>query len=522
MNEFSVFNNRQDDNYLNVLEELLSIDGKKGLIEKAVPITKPFTLNERLYKRCCRIDFLGISASNLFDLGGNIVKRSVAKKVEEIFRDCSELNRQNIFVKLRFLLVYPFSAFAFSRMQAESTRNRSSIAQPRYSRNLDFVDQVDEDIFMQSNFLKSQTLMLEQLQEWTECYGWKPTSINKYAVRFTPISPGQCTLIINDTAFIDAYMLSKETRESKVCCSNAPVVMMEKDKSPDFFHSIDDHFRYLWDLDVTLFCEDATFYQRGRPNTLSKFKKPSQVSFDTKANVIKSKNEKISSDVLQSWMFRSAHLFRKYTLEPSPTPRSEALFITCSWRSEKDYKTLPNKYARDLSSWIENDFGRKRSAPLISVYIMEGAAGQFLTNQLYARLKETTLGLILLTADIDSTDTKMYSKPNIYHELGYLMRQLGNERVALVVEKGVEIPSNIHDVIRIEFPRDKLALFYREIVQWLSLEAHFNKTIIADALNNHMARIDELIKSGAVTSDEGNTAKKRLANDIDNFDEMFL
>jgi len=384
------------------------------------------------------------------------------------------------------------------------------------------MESVDEDTFKQSTFVWSQSLMLQQLQEWVDKYSWMQSSLNRAAVRFVPFSPNLCILIVNDTIFADAYLLAKERRTATYCASLAPLVQIDKDLDQEIFSALEDHFRYLWDLDVTLDCEDATHYRRGQPDSLKHVKPPSKIGFDAKAKRIKEKSPNLTEEELQKWKFKASRLLNRYSMLPAPTPRSESLFITCSWERGADQRAVPNSYAQELSGTLEIDFGRMRSDPLLSVHIMEGVAGEFLTKQLYARLEESTLGLILMTADIQSQDGKAYSKPNVYHELGYLMKQLGAERIILVCEEGIVIPSNIHDVIRVEFPKHKLILSYREILIWLGRACAFGRSRMQEVLSWHSDRLQMAAMDERISQIEAQAAIKKTKKDMDSYKDGSL
>ena len=517
----NVYEHRRDLTYLAVLDERMAIDGPNGLLAKAIKISRPFLDEDKgkTYDRLCRIDFAGIAGTNLFDTGGNIVSTSVAHRLEALLRELDTLNAQGVFVKLRFLLVYPYCTYAISRMQAELSRNRSSMEHPQFERDFSLVESVDKEMFNQTSFVRSQTVMLEQLQEWMEHYGWTPIvggrstkGVNRIHIRFAPVSPNQCLLFINDTIFVDAYLLAKKQRETKRCANIAPLIEVNQAESRETFDAFNDHFRYLWDLDMTIYADDATHYEPGKGQSLRMMKTPDIITFERKAAHIRAKVEGVSDELIQKWRFKVARLLNRHCTLPAATPSSESLFITCSWEKGKDKTTIPNTTAQHLSKILETDFGSLREDPLLSVNIMQGAAGEFLTAQLYARLQESTLAIVLMTADIKDKSGTLYSKPNVYHELGYLMKHIGRDRVLLVCEEGTMIPANIQDLIRVTFTRGKLALAYHEIVHWLNRTCSFGADVTIKVLEQHVARLG---------SDKGlgrwarQAAVKKAAEDIE-------
>lgn len=504
-----IYAHRYEDDYLSLLRERLTIGGPNGLAARAVKITVPREHDGVLYDRCCRIDFAGIAATTLFDFGRNYTSIGCADLMKDLFSNVAELNQDGIFAKLRILLVYPYSAYAFSRIQAESTPNRSSMEEPVYPRNLDTVESVDQRMFTQSHFVTSQANMLDQIQEWTDTFGWGQDSLNRATVRLAPTSPDLCLLFVNDTVFMDTYLLAKEVRAKKRCASLAPLVQVDRSEDGAAFSALDDHFRYLWDLDLSMFCQDATSYEKGVPGSLGRIKAPTMISFDSKAARIRLKNPALSDAQTTTWKGRMGRVLGRFCMEPAPSPGSESVFITCSWETV-DGQATPNRYARELSKLLETDFGHSRTHPLLSVFIMQGAAGEFFTQQLYARLDESTLAVVLLTADIAGNDGISYSKPNVYHELGYLMKRLGPKRVAIVCENGVMVPSNVHDVIRIDLEPNKPLLAYSKIGEWIIRTAALGATVKGEFENWQSARLDAAVTNGDLPHKEAKKARERL------------
>lgn len=511
-----LFKTRREEEYLKVLRERLTIDGPNGLLARSLKVARPVEADGKQYTHCCRIDFLGLAASNLLDAGGEYVPSSVADCLERIFENVQALNEQKRFVKIRFLFCYPYSAYAVSRIQAESTRNRSSIDEPRYIRDFNLIEQVNETTFLQSALMRNQTNGLEQIQIWVDKYDWNLTTLNKVVVRFTPVSPDLCALIINDTVFCDAYLNAKKSRLAKRAAIVAPLLQIERDENNDAFEGIEDHFRFLWDLDTTLDCEDATNYQSKVPNSLMRIKSPRQIDFSKKAERLRRRNPQITENEVNHWRFVVTRLFDRFCIDLVPTPNSESLFIACSWEKSKDQRFVPNRSARQMFSFLDEDFGFGLEKPLISVNIMEAASGDFLTRQLYARLQQSTLAIILLTMDISGVNGERFTKPNVYHELGYLMRHLEARRLLVVCEEGVNVPSNIHDLVRVDFHTDKLALCYKDILDWLTRASTFiPNQVLEHACRLHLKRIDEMMNSNAFTNEEAEMSKQHLREDLE-------
>ncbi|MCJ7578563.1 MAG: nucleotide-binding protein [candidate division Zixibacteria bacterium] len=511
------FLNRKDNEYMKILLKELNIE---RLIQTSFPVEEPKVKDGKTFNRCCRIDYLGATGTTLLDIGGNYFPPDAAQALEKMFLNVKKLNDAGIFVKVRFLFVYPYSDFSFAAIQAEHCTNRASINQPQYLRDFNIIDEVDEKTFYASSLARNLSNSLEHLQHLVELPGWGLDKPNVVLARFVPQSINVSVLMINNIAFCDSYLYAKDERHEKCLSNCSPLVMVDKQQNEHTFKGIEDHFRYLWELDTTLDCEDATFYSPGKCNSLKEIKNLSQITYKSKAGRIrlaywKKHGREVSDRESDSWRFKVRHLLARISRDTKTTPSYESLFIACSWEIGRDGKSRPNKYAEQLSHWLESDFGQKRAVPLMSVHVMEAATGESLAGQLYSRLRESTLAIILLTADIHANDDRFYSRPNVYHELGYLMRHLDYGRLAIVYQAGVSLPSNIGDIVNITFDKDKLAVTYREIVRWLhNTSAFASHKITVESFRGHKERMQNMVLGRQLTQDEGDEACKRIDEEI--------
>jgi predicted nucleotide-binding protein len=84
---------------------------------------------------------------------------------------------------------------------------------------------------------------------------------------------------------------------------------------------------------------------------------------------------------------------------------------------------------------------------------------------------EVGYGIVLLTPDdlggVSKDTLAQRARQNVIFEWGYLMAKLGRERVACLYNKGVELPSDLHGIVRIEIGddiRDSAEEIRRELV----------------------------------------------------------
>jgi predicted nucleotide-binding protein len=87
----------------------------------------------------------------------------------------------------------------------------------------------------------------------------------------------------------------------------------------------------------------------------------------------------------------------------------------------------------------------------LQVRMVRRKYGSRIFDKIYSNLQDSTLGIVILTKDVEGKNDKFYAKPNIYHELGFLMGALHHlntkelSKVLILKEEGVEVPSNVPD-----------------------------------------------------------------------------
>jgi len=512
-----LFENRFDSEYQSYLLDKLAID---NLLKSSIVMNSPREFRGKSYDRVCRIDFMGLAATTFLDISGTYnPDETIPKQFRNIFDNLSILNEQGIFVKVRFLYTYPFSSSFMSIIQAESSIQRSSIEEPSFSRKFRILDEVDDDKFLGSTTVRNLKNSLELIQEFIGAYELYEDNPNTMRIRFTPVGVNLCLMLLNHLAFYDPYLFSKENRLSKKLSLSAPVVMVSRAENPEIFLHLEDHFRYLWDLDTTLVCEDATHYDRSNSNSLSRFVPPSQTNYDHKAERLEEisfrAGETVSEQQVRSWKFKVNHILNRLSFDTKITPNIESVFVACGWEERDDGTSKPNSYAGQLLEWLDNDFGQSSDTPLLSVRIVKAISGDSLASQIYAHLEEATLGIVILTKDIESKDGAYYTKPNVYHELGFLMKQLEPGRAVVLRENNVIVPSNISDSVYIGFSAQKLILCYREIVLWLNKNCALTNTdVIIEILQRHKKRVENYIIEKQLTQKEGAEARRRIGEDI--------
>lgn len=524
-----VFEHRRSENYLNFLKERLSIEGENGLINRAIPVPSEWKGRTK-HKKMCQISFLGISANNLFDKGKNFLRDGLpilSHEMQEILRLQKKFEDAGIWLRIRFLFTYPFSTHAMSIINAEMTHDRCEInGDWRHpSEQTDF--QVDWKKFHGSTFVRGQRLTLTHIENWLNKYDFYNERGNRsFIVRFTPVSPNVCTLIINDTIVCDSYLLAKENRHTERLIYKHPIVKIERGKKGTTgyysFQYLMDHFQYLWQLNITLDCGDATKYVRGKKESLCDINLPEEVSFRLKAERLV-EQKCLKKENLQSWILKTKNQFKRYVSIPEKASEEERIFISCSWVNNR-----PNNIAEQLHNWIESDF-TNNSIPGLKPTLVRGRPGEMISQLVYEGLDNCELGIVLLTNDLKSTSIasgkeSINSKPNIYHELGYLMCKFNatkeKRKKLLIASENSELglASNIKNFIFVDLTEDeevvKIHSFYTAVLKWLydtSILLEQNINIFYEVIRIHKDRIVECV------ANDTSKSSKNLLKEINDF-----
>jgi len=268
----------------------------------------------------------------------------------------------------------------------------------------------------------------------------------------------------------------------------------------------EDNFRYIWSNDVTIEEEDAMETINGKQQLLN----PQRINYHNKSSYIKKilneiKNHENDENIDQMervWVSYVTHQLKTRYCDINlfqTTPTNT--FIACSWNYDENGINSPHAVAKELKTIF-------KKCVKINASILEAAAGRYLAHQLYESLNRTESAVILLTKDIQSND-QYYSKPNIYIELGYLLKQLGKENVLIIAENGVNIPTDIQDITRLEYSSNIYEI-YTKIVDWLENINILSPNSKEKVYENFHAYIEQLMVDNKITQHLYNTIKNGL------------
>lgn len=461
-----VFNSRDSEDYNRVLSELLSLETKSnsrfpGLLDSAQPIQR--NLAERFRKshsavdieRVISIDLIGMTGTVLLDRDGRYTSTSHFLAFRELAQQVAELNRNGIAVRVRFLFQYPYSLAGQNRILAEGWKNRTMIGDGEDSLRDEarLAPHLTEADIQRSQLLTVQRYCIETFQHLfkVEASGVDESeSVNRFTMRFACVSTLHCGLRINSRFFCDPYHYGRE-RGRDTCAFNLTPITMLTSGTPESgpaYDSFCNHFRYIWECDSTLEFSDV-IDQTLEISPVS-VKRPGKVRHENKALRLRS-SRSLEQDVQDPsyWESYQKNLLRIVDRICPIVGRvdfPEVGFLAAAWE-ERDGVSALCEPASLLDDYFRQDFGSRDD---VRVTVLRGEMGQLLSQELFQSLEASTFGIAVLTKDI----LEKFSKPNVYIELGYLLRHNGPDRTFVIAESGVEIGSDLANMFYSPFNRD--------------------------------------------------------------------
>jgi len=107
---------------------------------------------------------------------------------------------------------------------------------------------------------------------------------------------------------------------------------------------------------------------------------------------------------------------------------------------------------REVQSYIEKD---------LSLDTLELAQqpnrGRTVLQKLHDESEKCCFVVVVMTGDDDVGTGPPRARENVLHEIGFFQGKLGLENVCLLHEEGTNIPSNIHGLVYIPFPKGLVA-----------------------------------------------------------------
>jgi predicted nucleotide-binding protein len=79
--------------------------------------------------------------------------------------------------------------------------------------------------------------------------------------------------------------------------------------------------------------------------------------------------------------------------------------------------------------------------------------GRFVLEKLDQESARCCYAVIVITDDDETTDGALRARENVMHEIGFFQARFGRARVCLLHEDRTNIPSNIHGLVYLQYPK---------------------------------------------------------------------
>ncbi len=119
-----------------------------------------------------------------------------------------------------------------------------------------------------------------------------------------------------------------------------------------------------------------------------------------------------------------------------------------------------------VQAFVEKDFGLKTLE-----LAQEANLGRTVLQKLNEEASRCSYAIIVMTGD-DIFEKEVRARENVLHEIGFFQGKYGLQNVILLHEEGVNIPSNIHGIVYIPFPKDTVETTFGTLMR--ELKAVFN------------------------------------------------
>ena len=500
------YKQRSHSRYQRHLRACLAVDGEYGLETTAQPLPNPLEVAGKQYTKVIDLDFMGCTATTLFDVKPKIAPKCHFDRLVDLASATEALNQKGVWVRVRILLLYPYSAAGQIRIQAENSRRRATMDTPSKDRDFKFIEQLSDEDFKLSSLFRTSRKTLRVIYDWKEALGESHpflTEPNRFDLRFSIFNPIVCGLRLNGRFFFDVYSYAKRDLEEQICSGNTQPVIEVTGEDDLAYRSFCDHFRYLWNYDGTLDADDVVDLSRDFPRLFQ----PRNVTFREKVKRLsQQKGIKLSRAEERKYRVKASRVVAKHCPIVEPSSSREEAFVACAFRSRPDGSRRPNQDTLKLCELWKKYFvsGEVPDLPLIEINLLEGTVGQSLPELLYTQLRHSTLGIVVLSSEekLLSDSEIAHCAPNVYHELGFLMATVPEDRTFVFREHKVSAPSNIGKLVQIDYEEGKLSVHFLELIRGV---------VVADVIGwpeaqaigvSHIGYISRLSKQGYVSEDE--------------------
>lgn len=95
--------------------------------------------------------------------------------------------------------------------------------------------------------------------------------------------------------------------------------------------------------------------------------------------------------------------------------------------------------------------------------------GRTVLQKLFEEAQRCTIAIIVMSGDDVIKDDEIRARENVMHEIGFFQGLYGLNNIVLLHEEGVNIPSNIHGLVYIPFPKDTIEATFGAIARELKV-----------------------------------------------------
>jgi hypothetical protein len=485
-----VFESRESEEYIRVLSEVLSIQPAPeavhpDLVSSSHALTSQAAEKINLehgtkIRRVINIDYIGMAATVLLDRHSRYTLNSHHERVAELLSSLGALNESGTAVRIRLLLQYPYSLAGQNRILSEIWRDRSFMGETNGSRRdeAQLAPSLTEQEIESSALLRAQQYCLENFQDLLDQFG--AASPNKIEIRFATISTLICGLRVNNRFFFDPYHYGRKRGEETCAFTSTPVVMIDGGEQGSAYEAFCNHFRCIWECDSTLDYADVA-YRRDRVRTVI-IRKPEKLLTSHKIARLKSlnnQNEEID------WERRELQLYQLVnSLCPivASVDAPERGFLAAAWEPKNNGGTAPCEPAAMLEELFEQGFERV-NRDRVRVVVLQSELGASLSRSLFGSMDASTFGIIVLTKEIE----EQFCRANVYVELGYLLHKNKRARTFILIEEGMNCPTDIGDITFLTFKRTKpyqsreeMKRIYKELLRAMMQARIINRNTFDD------------------------------------------
>ena len=120
---------------------------------------------------------------------------------------------------------------------------------------------------------------------------------------------------------------------------------------------------------------------------------------------------------------------------------------------------------KELQHFLENQLER----PTIEL-AQRISNGRTVIVKLAEAANSCSHAIVLMTGDDLTVDGAARVRENVMHEIGYFQGRLGLDRVILLREEGVSMPSNLGGIVYIPFTKGKIASVFESLIRELHID----------------------------------------------------